>query len=116
MPTAAPRGASASSAESAADLSGEMRIVVQSVLPADEVYLRWKSCSDETIRTFNEGLREIAEDYGFDYLDLYSSFAVDGSMNPELTTDGLHLNQKGYDIWAERIRPIIEVQHEENAR
>ena len=78
--------------------------------------MRWKPCSDETIRTFNEGLRAIAEDYGFDYLDLYSSFAVDGPMDPELTTDGLHLNKKGYDIWAERTRPIIEVNYEENAR
>ena len=103
-------------AESAADLPGEMRIVIQSVLPADGVFMRWKPCSDDTIRAFNDGLRAIAEKSGFDYLDLYSSFAVDGAMDPELTTDGLHLNKKGYDTWAELIRPIIEVQHEENAR
>ena len=102
--------------ESAADLPGEMRIVIQSVLPADEVYRKWKSCFDETIRAFNDGLRAIAENYGFDYLDIYSSFAVDGTLDPALTTDGLHLNNKGYDIWAELIRPIIEVQHEENVR
>ncbi|MBE6724815.1 MAG: hypothetical protein E7576_06400 [Ruminococcaceae bacterium] len=103
-------------AERAADLPGETRIVIQSVLPADEVFMRWKPCSDDTIRAFNDGLRAIAEKSGFDYLDLYSSFAVDGAMDPELTTDGLHLNKKGYDTWAELIRPIIEVQHEENAR
>ena len=99
----------------AADLPEETRVVIQSVLPADEAFMIRKSCSDGTIRAFNDGLREIAEKSGFDYLDLYSDFAVNGAMDPELTTDGLHLNKKGYDLWAERIRTYMEVRDEEDA-
>ena len=99
----------------AAAMREDTRIVIQSVLPADETYMNWKSCSDETIRAFNDGIRAMAEGYGFDYLDLYASFAVNNAMDPALTTDGLHLNKAGYDIWAELIRPYIEVRYEEDS-
>ncbi len=95
-------------AAEAAKMAGETRVVIQSVLPADENYMKWKPCSDETIRAFNDALRTIAGEYGFDYLDLYSSFAVDHAMDPDLTTDGLHLNENGYDLWADLIRPYMD--------
>lgn len=89
-------------------LKGDARIVIQSVLPADELFQNRRSCSDETIRAFNDGIRAIAEEYGFDFLDLYPAFAAGHVIDPDLTTDGLHLNEKGYDVWAELIRPYIE--------
>ncbi len=95
---------------------GEIRIVLQSVLPISEEFARLIPCSDSTIQAFNDGLRKIADEYGFGYLDLYGSFVLDGAMDPALTTDGLHLNEKGYDIWAEIIRPYIEGQPRPDAR
>lgn len=95
-------------ASEAATLQGDTRIVLQSVLPADELFQNRRACSDETIRAFNDGIRTIAEEYGFDYLDLYPAFAAGHVIDPDLTTDGLHLNEKGYDVWAELIRPYIE--------
>ncbi len=95
-------------ASEAAAVQGGTRIVIQSVLPASAEYMYWKPCSISTIRSFNEGIRAIAEKHGFDFLDLFGSFVLDDALDPELTVDGLHLNEKGYDIWAELLRPYIE--------
>lgn len=95
-------------AAEAAKTSGETRVVIQSVLPIDENHMKWKPCSDETIRAFNDAIRAIAVKYGFDYLDLYTAFAADNAMNPDLTSDGLHLNEDGYDLWADLIRPYMD--------
>ena len=31
----------------------------------------------------------------------------DGLIKKELTTDGIHLNSKGYQVWIEIVRPLI---------
>lgn len=41
------------------------------------------------------------------YIDMYPEFLKDGEMNPEYTTDGLHLSKKGYDKFASLIEPYI---------
>ena len=92
----------------AAAMEGDPRIVIESVLPISRGWQEWKSCSDETVRAFNDGIRALAEAHGFEYLDLYGKYELSGAMDPDLTTDGLHLNESGYDIWAEELRPYIE--------
>ena len=71
--------------EAASLLPGDTRIVLQSVLPADELFQTRRACSDETIRAFNDGIRAIAEEHGFDYLDLYPAFAAGHVIDPDLT-------------------------------
>lgn len=42
------------------------------------------------------------------YLDIFPAFAVgDGSLRPDLTYDGLHLNENGYAVWARVIGPQV---------
>ena len=89
-------------------MEGEPRIVIESVLPISRGWQEWKVCSDETVRAFNDGIRALAEAHGFEYLDLYGKYELCGAMDPDLTTDGLHLNESGYDIWPEELRPYIE--------
>ncbi|MBO6053819.1 MAG: hypothetical protein J6Q17_08780 [Clostridia bacterium] len=92
----------------AAAMEGDPRIVIESVLPISPGWQEWKICSDGTIRSFNDGIRAMAEAYGFEFLDLYGKFERDGAMDPALTTDGLHLNESGYAVWAEELRPYFE--------
>ena len=40
--------------------------------------------------------------------DFYELTMANGYMNSGLTKDGVHLNQKGYDIWAEAIQKYFE--------
>ena len=41
-------------------------------------------------------------------IDLHPLFLnSDDILEPKFSSDGLHLNKKGYQIWADRISPII---------
>ena len=38
-----------------------------------------------------------------DYVDVYSALQENGKLLPRFTTDGLHLNQGGYNVWTESL-------------
>ena len=41
-------------------------------------------------------------------IDLHSLFLNnDGVLDPKFSLDGVHLNQKGYQIWTDTITPLI---------
>ena len=44
----------------------------------------------------------------FTFLNFHDQFEVDGVMNPELTTDGTHLNRKGYQTWKNELLPHLD--------
>ena len=53
-------------------------------------------------------IKKYAAEEKFRVIDLYALLANnDGILPPELTRDGLHFNQTGYERWAEAIRPIL---------
>ncbi|OCN05811.1 hypothetical protein A4S06_07160 [Erysipelotrichaceae bacterium MTC7] len=41
------------------------------------------------------------------YINMHPEFLKDGELNPEYTTDGLHLNTMGYDKFASLLKPYI---------
>lgn len=84
----------------------DTQIVVQSILPHGAEAATWESrhllleLPNERIRTMNQSLQSIAEDYGAYYLELYPIFSNgEGNLRTDLTTDGLHLNRQGYLVW-----------------
>ncbi|OLP16568.1 hypothetical protein BST81_20435 [Leptolyngbya sp. 'hensonii'] len=80
----------------------QSQIILQSVLPTDLA-----TVSNQEIRWINQQLAAIAAEEGASYLDLHTLF-VDGTgrMNPEFTTDGLHLNPRGYEMWQWAINQV----------
>ena len=73
------------------------KVVVQSLLPVDMPWIK-----NDTIRTINRHLGEIAREHGAEYLDVYAAY-TDANGNPRpglLSDDGVHLAGKGYDVWA----------------
>lgn len=83
------------------------KVYAISILPTSKENTEY-GCSLETIPKFNNEIRRIAEKYGCTYVDLYSSFVMpDGSINPILTTDGVHLNDQAYIIWQDCISSYI---------
>jgi len=71
------------------------RIVVQSILPT-----RWASLPGSRIERLNRLISETAQIEGVIYLDLFYDFAnSQGMLRRDLTTDGLHLSDKGYQVW-----------------
>lgn len=82
----------------------ETVIIVQSILP---VNLYW--IDNGIIKTINRKLKEIAHELNAEYLDVFSHFIDSkGSPNSEyFLDDGVHLNDKGYDVWAKAVEGFL---------
>ncbi|MBO3460449.1 SGNH/GDSL hydrolase family protein [Aetokthonos hydrillicola Thurmond2011] len=71
------------------------RIIIQSILPT-----RLPTIPNARIRRINYQLALIAHQEGANYLNLYNWFTdFQGNLREDLTTDGLHLSQPGYEVW-----------------
>lgn len=74
---------------------------VESLLPARGRFARL----NEAARDFNSRLRKLAAEVNCPYMDLYPLFADSkGDLREDLTSDGLHINEAGYEILAKEIR------------
>ena len=79
-------------------------VVVQSILP---VQLAW--IDNSVIKETNRRLGQLAQEFNAEYLDMYSMF-VDPKGNPKgdhLSDDGVHLANKGYDVWAKEVERYL---------
>ncbi|MBH8556187.1 G-D-S-L family lipolytic protein [Nostocaceae cyanobacterium CENA357] len=87
------------------------QIIVQSILPT-----RLATIPNSRIRRINIQLALIANEEKANYLNIYSWFTdFEGNMRPELTTDGLHLSQDGYDVWRSALQQVqIKLTQREN--
>tara|TARA_B100000575_G_scaffold179916_1_gene144397 strand:+ start:14695 stop:15402 length:708 start_codon:yes stop_codon:yes gene_type:complete len=82
--------------------STETQVYVQTILPTS------KSIFVESINKINNTIKSKSSKFNFTVIDLHSYFVNnDGLIKRELTTDGIHLNSKGYQVWVEIVRPII---------
>lgn len=62
------------------------------------------------VRDFNPLVAETAEQHGATLVDMHNRLVDPKGRLPEtLTEDGLHLNDKGYDRWAEQLLPMLTV-------
>jgi lysophospholipase L1-like esterase len=86
-----------------------IRVVLSSVLPISDYeknkdgqpIIRSKQRPPEQITALNAWMKKYAAAHGGIYLDYFSAMADDkGFLKEELSEDGLHPNQKGYDIMA----------------
>lgn len=86
-------------------------IVLQSILPHAGDRSTWEgkerllAVSNERIRDLNQQLAQLAADESIYYLDLQPLFSdPEGNLRLDLTTDGLHLNDNGYRVWASALQ------------
>lgn len=89
--------------------ANKIRVVLSSVLPISDYaktkegkpIIRSVQRPPEQIKALNNWMRKYAADSKAIYLDYYSAIVDDqGLLKEELSEDGLHPNQKGYDIMA----------------
>jgi lysophospholipase L1-like esterase len=82
--------------------SPNTQIFVQTVLPTTTENLI------PIIKELNTLLENSAVGKPFAFINLQQRFVLlDGKMNMAFSTDGVHLNEKGYKIWSEIIKNII---------
>jgi lysophospholipase L1-like esterase len=86
-------------------LTPDAGIILMAILPRDQ--------SPQTprrllINASNELVADYARTAGLTWLDIGAAFlAADGTMLPGLTADFTHPTDKGYQIWADALRPYL---------
>lgn len=82
-----------------------VRVHVQSVLPTRDKHARHNA----NVLDFNERLKKLAEEFGYDYLDVHALMADDkGELKADYTGDGLHLNETAYKAWLAEIERVMK--------
>ncbi len=77
----------------------ETKIYVQSILPVNNRKFSFRA-DNQDLMVVNQVLKELALEYNYQYIDLYSQFInVENQLSLEYTDDGLHLNSQGYSLW-----------------
>ena len=61
-----------------------------------------------TIKAINERIAKLDDGKDVRYLDISPKFmAADGKLDQSLFSDGLHPNEKGYQIWTDSMRDLL---------
>lgn len=83
--------------------SPNTKIYVRTLLPTRREYLK------KDILLVNEMIKKNETKGIYKVIDLYSQFAdAEGQLTKELTKDGVHLNEKGYEKWVKFEKVILE--------
>ncbi len=88
-------------------VSPRTKLYFQSVLPVTESVLAniYVKITNSKIKQLNERMKAVAAKYDCPYIDLHPVFVDDnGQLKRELTTDGLHLKQAAYILWANYLK------------
>lgn len=73
-------------------------IYLTSILPTSNIENR----PNDRINSINKNLMKMVNNFGVHYFDLASFFKDEkGELKSELTVDGLHLSEQGYQLWVE---------------
>ncbi|MCB0805299.1 MAG: hypothetical protein KDC05_05830 [Bacteroidales bacterium] len=87
------------------DKSFGTHIYLQSLLPVNEEHLFTDVGINTMIYALNDRLRKYCKDKKFKYIDLHSEYLNrSGEMDQQFTFDGVHLSEKGYQLWAHLIK------------
>ncbi|MBF2076687.1 MAG: hypothetical protein IGS50_23405 [Synechococcales cyanobacterium C42_A2020_086] len=79
------------------------RVYIHSILPTRSIGI-----PAQRIRWLNHHIATVTRQEGVHFIDLQPAFAdADGNLRASLTTDGLHLNARGYQTWQAAVWPIF---------
>jgi lysophospholipase L1-like esterase len=86
------------------------KIYLESLLPVNDVVnpgSTFLNDKNDTIKRFNNTIKNIVEKYNLQYIDVHSSMQKGELLDSDYTTDGIHLNGKGYLVWTSILKPYI---------
>jgi lysophospholipase L1-like esterase len=86
----------------------DVKIILVTCPPTGEAYVR-RATLNPRILEWNDLIRGYAAKERYRLIDLHALLVgKDGLLPAEMTRDGLHFNQIGYDRWAEAVRGILK--------
>jgi lysophospholipase L1-like esterase len=77
------------------------KIYIESILPYDS------ASRNSVIEDVNNQINVLCNSKGVIFINLYPLFIQDGVINPDYTTDGIHLSDSGYNVWANAIMNYV---------
>ncbi|NJR59192.1 MAG: hypothetical protein HC769_10265 [Cyanobacteria bacterium CRU_2_1] len=81
----------------------QAQIIIHSILPT-----RLAALPTDRIRRLNYNISTVAEEEGVNFLNLQPAFLDDsGILSRDLTTDGIHLSDRGYRAWHKVMASIL---------
>ncbi len=86
--------------------SPKTKLILQTVIPIleESIWYNYMKGKSPKIIELNEEIKRLAEKFSLEVIDLHKAFSdSEGQLIKEYTIDGLHLNGKGYQKWAEVI-------------
>ena len=85
------------------------KVFIQSLLPVNtKKFLNRNPELTNKVVKVNDALKELAKEFSFQYIDLYSSFLdKNNQLDAQYTSDGVHLNGQGYLIWKDIIEKDV---------
>ncbi len=89
--------------------SPRSKLYVQSLFPVDNK-LGSAYCNpavNKAVVELNRFLKAQATQQGYTFIDIYSTLAQDGKLNPLYAFDGVHLTAEGYLVWAKLVKPYV---------
>lgn len=82
-------------------------IYIQSILPI-AVEKEDNYGSNEMIVECNDKLEKLAAEKGIIFIDLWTLYQLDGTINFEYTSDGIHLREDAYTLWVSEITHYVD--------
>jgi lysophospholipase L1-like esterase len=83
-------------------------VIVGSVPPIEHIFGHGDRAPIRLRKELNERLEELADRPGVYFVDLFNPLACeDGTLRPELSSDGLHLNREGYETMGNLFLPAL---------
>ena len=84
----------------------EATIILTGITPRND--RRWGKAMMPTIDRINGGISKLADGKKTRYISINDRLADrDGTLHEGMTVDGLHLSVKGYQIWADALKPLL---------
>ena len=98
--------------------SPETKIFIQTIMPINnrqyldekpQVNFLWSTYYPSVNQQINATNKILKENHEFEIIDLHPLYLNnDQSMKRNLSKDGVHLNENGYNIWIDRVKPLID--------
>ena len=83
-------------------------VICVSIIPQNKEYSENAQENNERIKATNIRIKALAEVFGYEYVDLYSSLTdKDGLLRKGYSYDGLHLSGRGYRVWTRIMKDRI---------
>jgi lysophospholipase L1-like esterase len=80
------------------------KIYLVSILPTS---IKWSNCPKEKIKRLNQQISILADEFNYEWMDINNLFAdTRGYLREQFSSDGLHLNPAGYDIWIKELQKL----------